>query len=52
MIEHARNSEEYQQGLDYATDTWIHFLNNFATNTDRQFFNAKFANICLAISEL
>ena len=36
MIEHARNSEEYQQGLDYATDSWIHFLNRFANNSEDQ----------------
>ena len=31
MIEHVRNSEEYQQGLDYTTDAWIHLVNQFAS---------------------
>jgi len=35
MIEHSRNSEEYQQGLDYTTDTWIDFINRFSNNDDQ-----------------
>ena len=31
MIEHVRNSEEYQQGLDYTTDAWIHLVNQFSS---------------------
>jgi len=31
MIEHVRNSEEYQQGLDYTTDAWTHLVNQFSS---------------------
>ena len=34
MIEHARTSEEYQQGLDYTTDAWIHLLNQFSSYSE------------------
>ena len=31
MIENAKKSEEYQQGLDFSTDAWIYVMTNFAT---------------------
>ena len=31
MIEHSKQSEQFQQGLDYTTDCWIHLLNQFSS---------------------
>ena len=31
MIEHSKQSEQFQQGLDYTTDCWIHLLHQFSS---------------------
>ena len=36
MIEHSRKSEEYQTGLDYATDSWLHFIIDLIGNENHQ----------------
>ena len=36
MIEHSRKSEEYQTGLDYATDSWLHFIIDLIGNENDQ----------------
>ena len=49
MIEHSRKSEEYQTGLDYATDSWLHFIIDLIGNENHQLATVIGQDIALLV---